>query len=217
MNKIKNYIGTEIGKFEILNQKRENNKTYLYCKCKKCGKEKWIAQGYVKRTKCCEFNHSSTEFKPLDLTNQTINNILILEKTEQRKRGSVIWKCRCFCGKVFYAPLYRIKNGEIKSCGCKRKVYRKENFKKLQEACNKNYLYGTYLPLIKNPKIRSNNKSGINGVHKKGSRWIASIMLANHCYKLGSFDNIEKAEKARKEAEEEYFKPILEKYKRRCL
>lgn len=36
-------------------------------------------------------------------------------------------------------------------------------------------------------------------------------MLANHCYKLGSFDNIEKAEKARKEAEEKYFKPILDK------
>lgn len=213
MNKIKNYIGVEIGKFEVLNQKRENNKTYLYCKCKKCGKEKWIAQGNVKRIKCCEFNHSSTEFKPLDLTNQTINNITILEKTEQRKRGAVVWKCKCFCGNIFYAPIYRIKNGEIKSCGCKRKVYREENFKKLKEACSKKYVDGTFLPLIKNPKLRSNNKSGIHGVHKKGNRWIASITIANQAHRIGSFDDIKKAEKARKDAEEKYFNPILEKYK----
>lgn len=40
---MRNYIGTKISKFLILEQKRENNKTYLYCKCEKCGKEAWVA------------------------------------------------------------------------------------------------------------------------------------------------------------------------------
>ena len=213
MKYLKNYIGEEIGKFEVLNQKRENNKTYLYCRCKKCGRERWILQGNVKRVKCCEIKHSDTEFKALELTGQTINNILFIEKTNQRKRGAIVWKCKCFCDNIFYAPAYRIKNGEIQSCGCKRKVYREENFKKLQQAIKKNYVEGTYIPLIKKPKLRANNKSGVNGVHKKGNRWISTIMLAGTSHRLGSFEKLSDAKRVRKEAEKEYFEPIIKKYK----
>ena len=210
---LKNYVGTNIGQFEVLKQKRENNKTYLYCKCNKCGKEKWFLQSNIKNVKCCSFKHSSTEFKALDLTGLMINDILILEKTEQRNRGAVVWKCKCFCGNIFYASGYRIKNGEIRSCGCKRKIFRKENFEKAQKASKEKYVDGTYLPLIQNPKLRSNNKSGINGVYKSGNKWVASIMIANKAHRLGSFKNLKDAEKTRKEAEEKYFKPILEKHK----
>lgn len=215
MNHLKNYIGEEIGKFEILNQRREDNKTYLYCRCKRCGKERWILQGNVKRVKCCEIKHSDTEFKALELAGQTINNILFIEKTDQRKRGAVVWKCKCFCGNIFYVPAYRIKNGEIKSCGCKRKVYREENFNRLQQEIKKNYVEGTYIPLIKKPKLRSNNKSGVNGVHKKGNRWISTIMLAGTSYRLGSFEKLSDAKKARKEGDKEYFEPIIKRHKRK--
>ena len=65
------------------------------------------------------------QFKSLELENQIINGITLLEKTDKRRRGAILWKCKCFCGNIFFAEAYRIKNGEISSCGCKRKVFRK--------------------------------------------------------------------------------------------
>lgn len=144
MNKIKNYIGTEIEKFEILNQKRENNKTYLYCKCKKCGKEKWIAQGYVKRTKCCEFNHSSTEFKPLDLTNQTINNILILEKQNKEKEDLLYGNADVFVEKCFMLHFIELKTEKLKVAVVNEKYIEK----KTSKSYKKLVIRITYMELI---------------------------------------------------------------------
>lgn len=85
MNHLKNYVGTEIGKFEILNQKRENNITYLYCKCKKCGKVRWIAQKHIKSTKCCDSKASITQFKPLVSESKILNNIELIEPAGKQR------------------------------------------------------------------------------------------------------------------------------------
>ena len=66
--------------------------------------------------------YMDTKFKAKDYSNMCVNDILILEKTDIKKRGAYLWKCKCHCGNIFYAQGYRIANGEIKSCGCSRKV-----------------------------------------------------------------------------------------------
>lgn len=163
--------------------------------------------------------NSKGQFKSLDLENQIINGITLLEKTDKRKRGAVLWKCRCFCGNIFYAEAYRIKNGEITSCGCKRKVFRKDNFKKARKELKKGFQEGTFINLISNNKIRKNNSSGITGVtirkNKYCTSYIATIYVQGKNIRIGTFRNIEDAAKARKEAEDKYFKPIIEKYKKR--
>lgn len=153
-----------------------------------------------------------TKNKALDLTNQTINNIKFLEKTDERKDGAVIWKCQCHCGNIFYAKGFRVKNGEIKSCGCSKKVFRESNFKKARQKLNENFVDGTSLSLIKKSKLRKNNKTGVTGVSKRNGKYVARIMIANKSYGLGTFTTLEEAVQARKAAEEKYFKPILEKY-----
>lgn len=102
------YINSKIGSFLILNQKRENDITFLYCKCIKCGKEKWIRQGDVKKQKCCSRKHSNTEFKATDYTNQIINNITFLEKTDIRKRRCSRLEVQMLLWKPFL--LSRIQN-----------------------------------------------------------------------------------------------------------
>ena len=59
-----------------------------------------------------------------------------------------------------------------------------------------------------------NNTSGIKGVtwDKRKKKWKAQICLKRTQYNLGTYDNIEDAAKARKDAEEKFFKPVLEKY-----
>lgn len=211
---MRNYIGTTIEKFEILSQKRENNTTYLYCKCKKCGSEKWIALKHVKSTKCCESRSSSTYFKPLIPDEKIINNIELMETTDNRKGTSVVWKCKCFCGNIFYASLNDIKRGKIKSCGCTRIKYTPENLKKANKIFREKFLVeNTSLSSISDTML-STNTSGIKGVYwnKSKQRWTAILIFQKKCH-TRYFSTKEEAIKCRKEWEEKYFKPILEKYK----
>ena len=59
---------------------------------------------------------------------------------------------------------------------------------------------------LKNCSMQSNNTSGITGVHwhKAGNKWQAQIMGNGRRITLGSFDSIEEAAVARKEAATKY-------------
>lgn len=157
-----------------------------------------------------------------DLTGQKFNRLTVIGLGERNSCGQIQWKCKCDCGKIVLATTTYLKTGHTKSCGClskenasnrlkdtkfikDREKYRKENFLK----------NGTNLALIKNTdKIRKNNTSGYTGVtyNNKNKTWRANIFFKGKKINLGSFKNIEDAIKARKEAEEKYFKPILERY-----
>jgi hypothetical protein len=72
---------------------------------------------------------------------------------------------------------------------------------------------GTNLAVL-NDKPTKRNQSGVKGVfwNKHRGKWEARIGFQGKVYKLGVFEFIEDAAKARKEAEEKLFNPILEKY-----
>ena len=211
--KAKNYVGTKIGKFEILEQHRENKKLYFKAKCTLCGKIAWVGQNHIADRKCCEGKSTSTQFKALDLTGQIINGIEILEKTDIKKHNAYLWKCKCFCGNIFYVEGYRIKNGETSSCGCKRRVYRENNFKKAKEALAQTYKDGTCISLIKNNKLRTTNKSGYVGVAYSNDKhkWIATLTFQKKNHRK-TFKKKEDAIAYRKKLEDEYFKPVIENY-----
>lgn len=57
----------------------------------------------------------------------------------------------------------------------------------------------------RNHKRYSTNTSGHGGVYKNRNRWRARIKVDNKLINLGSYENIEDAVKARKEAEKKYF------------
>lgn len=215
MKTARNYVGTKIEKFEILEQYSKNETVYLKTKCTLCGKIAWVAQKHVASRKCCESKASSTQFKALDLKGQVINGIEILEKTDRKCGNMNVWKCKCHCGNIFYTPLSHIKNGYVKGCGCyKNPPVSDEVRKKGFNAYTNKYLKdGTNLSAISS-KMLSTNKSGVKGVFYSESKkkWIASLSFQKKTYSK-AFKNKEDAIKYRKELEEKYFKPILEKYK----
>ena len=63
-------------------------------------------------------------------------------------------------------------------------------------------------------KLLKNNTSGVRGVFWESSsqRWVATISLRGKTKKLGRFANKEDAIRARKEAEEEFYTPIIEAF-----
>ena len=76
---------------------------------------------------------------------------------------------------------------------------------------------GTSLVLINPKKLRKNNTTGVNGVYfnKKAKLYIARINVQGRQISLGCFKKLEDAKEARLIAEEKYYKPIKEKYKKR--
>ena len=211
MKTAKNYVGTKIGKFKILEQYSKNEVVYLKTKCTLCGRIAWVAQKHVASRKCCESKIESTQFKSLNLKGQVINGIEILEKTNKKYYNMNIWKCKCCCGNIFYAPLSSIKNGYTKSCGCyKNPPISDEVRKKGFNAYTNKYLKdGTNLSSISS-KMLSTNKSGVKGVFysENKKKWVANLIFQKkRCSK--AFKNKEDAIKYRKELEDKYFNPIL--------
>lgn len=215
MGKAKNYVGTKIGKFEILEQYSKNYIVYLKAKCTLCGKVAWISQKHIGTQKCCETNYK-TQYTALDLKGKTINGIKLLEKTDKRYGNMVVWKCKCHCGNIFYAPGSEIKTGRIKSCGCYTPpaVSNKVRQKGTETYAEKYLKEGTNLSAISG-KMLSTNTSGVKGVFysKSKNRWVAHLIFKGESHRK-TFRDKENAIKCRKEWEEKYFKLILDKYKK---
>lgn len=53
-----------------------------------------------------------------NLIGQRFGRLTVLEKTNQRKHGYIVWKCQCDCGNIHYAYTYLLTRGGCKSCGC---------------------------------------------------------------------------------------------------
>lgn len=53
----------------------------------------------------------------MDLVGQKFNKLTVLEKTNQRTNGKIVWKCQCDCGNIHYVHTSNLKNGSVKSCG----------------------------------------------------------------------------------------------------
>lgn len=54
-----------------------------------------------------------------DLTGQRFGSLLVVEPTEQRSHGAVLWRCRCDCGREVIIESRRLRAGLISSCGCR--------------------------------------------------------------------------------------------------
>lgn len=56
--------------------------------------------------------------RPVDLTGQTFNRLTALTPTSERYAKSVVWSCVCTCGTHIAVAAFRLKSGNVQSCGC---------------------------------------------------------------------------------------------------
>jgi len=57
-----------------------------------------------------------------DLTGQRFGRLVVVEKRDGRRRGNVMWLCRCDCGQTTPIRGCDLRNGHTKSCGCLQKA-----------------------------------------------------------------------------------------------
>ena len=64
-----------------------------------------------------------------NLKNKTFGKLKVIEMTDKRKHGSVVWKCLCECGNTVEVTTNCLTRGKTKSCGCYCIETRKKNCK----------------------------------------------------------------------------------------
>lgn len=90
-----------------------------------------LERGPVTPIEACKSEHmishatainNKRDTNSFDLAGHVCNHLTVVEKTNFRYGSSVLWRCKCSCGKDdFLATASKLKHLKIKSCGCKTK------------------------------------------------------------------------------------------------
>lgn len=97
---------------------------YLYeCTCD-CGNKyvgigSKLISGDVKSCGCYNLKKIAERFSK-DLTDKRFGKLVVLEKSDRRIDGRIVWKCKCDCGNECFVPSNNLISGNTKSCGCLR-------------------------------------------------------------------------------------------------
>ncbi len=157
----------------------------------------------------------------VDLTNQKFGKLTVIGKDPVQYRmpsGELTrrWICRCDCGNQVTVHHSHLLSGNTKSCGCER--IKKSTERISADGINVFERFeGTSVSSIKpERKLRKDNTSGVRGVYwdKRAQKWYAAIGVQGRQIRIGTFQNIEDAEKARTDAEEKFFTPIIERWEK---
>lgn len=60
--------------------------------------------------------------KPKIAPGYTVGSLTVLEGTQQRKSGYMVWKCGCTCGGEILLDTRALQRGTIRDCGCQTKL-----------------------------------------------------------------------------------------------
>lgn len=144
-----------------------------------------------------------------DIQNQRFGKLTALRPTESRDaKGTVVWHCRCDCGKEVDIPYNNLLYTNLVSCGCRRQEHAAELKNHLTRVAN------TSLDSVKSKKVPKNSTTGHRGVYFIRGKYVAKINFQKKAYYLGAYDRIEEAIEARRAAEEQLFESTASFYER---
>ena len=122
-----------------------------------------------------------------------------LNKTDKNNSKLALFKCDC--GNEKELVFTQVLNNQVKSCGCKQGNLNSEQRNKQSNSLIKFYSNNTM----------KNNKTSHTGISIVNNKYRVRIQVNKKPIHIGYFDTLEDAIKARKIAEEKYFKQILDK------
>ena len=192
--------GQQFGELTVIRkvENTKHNSTQCLCKCS-CGAD-YVVQGSLlvtgRRTRCPGKVHEKN-YTYVDITGQRFGRLVAQYPSKRYdKSGSVVWHCQCDCGNEVDVPYNTLVYANQKSCGCQKK----EHDQKLKTFLT--HIDGTSVDMIKSKKVFSDNTTGFRGVYLIKGKYVAKIVFQKKAYYLGTYESIEQAAQARKEAEE---------------
>lgn len=110
---------------QLVNRKYKKGSHY-YCdfKCPYCGKIfetdlGSVVSGHTKSCGCLRLNYY--EKMSTDLVGKKYGKLEVLEKTDQREHGHIVYRCKCDCGQECFVESSELTTGSTESCGCSPK------------------------------------------------------------------------------------------------
>ena len=103
----------------LLARQRVTPKSYL-CRCD-CGTEKTLPAAGLLAGRYTSCGCMQGKRRQQDLTGLRSGKLTVIERTDHKRRGNVLWRCRCDCGNELLAEGYRLSGGQVQSCGCSRR------------------------------------------------------------------------------------------------
>ena len=184
--------------------------TRWLCRCD-CGNE-YITLGSLlrngRRTRCTGRAHAKN-YAYTDITGQRFGFLEALKPLKRAdKSGSMMWLCRCDCGNQVEVSYKHLAYGNQKSCGCRKK----EQKQRLNSFLT--HVAGTSMDIVKSKKLPADNTTGCKGVYLIKGKYLAKIVFQKKQYFLGTFDTLEAAAAARREAERVLFDEVAEHYQK---
>ena len=206
--RMKDLTGQRFGRLvavERLDRKRGNS--YLWrCKCD-CGSETEAAVNALisgNTTSCGCAKIDALRERAIDISGKKYGYLTPLRPLDERAQGSVVWECRCDCGKICRVPYNSIVRGNTASCGCKKNEHEQPPL---------HYVDGTCIEMLKPKGLRANNTSGCTGVVAlPNGRWRAQIVFKGRRHVLGTYSDYNMAVEARKKGEARIFGEFLDAY-----
>ena len=123
MPKIVNLTGQRFGSLTAIRatDQRRSGSVVWECQCD-CGNVSYVTASNLRcsQTRSCGCSRNDGV---IDLTGQRFGKLTAIRPTENRKRGSIVWECRCDCGGTVYVISSSLRSGNVRSCGCL--VYKK--------------------------------------------------------------------------------------------
>lgn len=220
---MKDYRDLTFNLLKVIDQKRENKRTYLYCVCLRCGNKKWIrADGVTNGSviSCGCYNEDNNLIKVKDITDKKFGRLIAKYDTGKRDihNGSAIWFCECECGGTKEVSEYILNKDDVNSCGCLAKESQFKQGKILGEMTKRVCIEGTNIRNLKSLKMLRNNTSGYKGVRwdNARSKWYVGIEFKGKRYYLGRYEKEQKklAAEAYRVAKEQLHGNFLEWYEK---
>ncbi len=202
--------GQKFGRLTAIERTNEKKGTNFIWRCRcDCGREirvsaNLLLNGSTKSCGCLRMEGKNANYR--DFAGQRFGRLVAIEPIQQRSGGSVMWKCRCDCGRESIHASKTLISGRTQSCGC---LKRANNV--LQEKLH--YINGTCVEFLENTEERRrDNTSGCRGLKKMRGKWQVCITFKKRTYYLGTYADKEEAIRIRRRAEQAVFGKFLDWY-----
>lgn len=211
----KSVIGQRFGRLTVQKETptKVNGGTKVICECRcDCGKVIEVRKGNLQSgntTSCGCARKGHPHIK--DFSGMRFGRLLVLRPTGEKLHTNHIWLCQCDCGNLVEVCNINLTNGGTRSCGCLNEELRPLRGRKAAEKLRQSEWVDNTSLCGLTQKLSKANKSGCKGVcfSSRDKCYIAYITLRGKQKRLGSFSKYDDAVKARKQAEEELYEPIL--------
>lgn len=125
-----NLIGQNFGQLSVIEelQERKNKSVVWLCQCT-CGNKIKLTTKELRSDgiiSCPNCGHKRAPIKQKQsLVGKKFNHLLVLEETDNRSGGCIVYKCQCDCPEhtITYVSGKELTSGSTKSCGCIARKY----------------------------------------------------------------------------------------------